>query len=643
MGREENIEDFFQGLKVTFTYATMYFKEHPVFLQAVEDLKKRIDSVIDVNPVLKIGITPHALLTEDKHWEKARLYEELATFFHYRKIKAITITKGVALDELVRFLNKMGLPPKEILKGGGPQAILEDQRIFHISIEELDYSQLLKSAGEQCKDIWAYLLKSVVDKESAEDIKAFTDNFEVICKELSIRDLRENAELRENMAIFLAYLRDHQNDKFRKCAKRLIKTILCNRDVSRETSIESLRIFFEGLAADDFADLLLAEIATNENFDSLSFGLFTQIADKDMHREIATSLAYKIRGDAVKDNQRVRKKLEELFFISPSPFISEVYQHTLLSVLQGISQGGKIIFDPDRVLKNYHCILLNLLIEEERPESLTLIGQNLLKVWEEAVQVKEQEFLNSFFVAMEIKKKKSLSLEDILAKIEEQIIHDIEKRTLENAMPSELSFLLDRVKKSAFDNHFYLRKIFKEKKVSPPILRLFLTLFPESLKSFYRQLKRRSFNLRLLRNIVECLKRVDSPVACEVLKYLFAFPGKLIKLETVKAMAYLSEYDRNFLFSILKKGDVFLRRESLRILAKEKENRADALRLLLTLSNPLGLRAKPLRENIELIVELNLIDAKPYLVDLSQTKSFWYRSVRRKAQEALGVWNEPEA
>ncbi|MDH5467353.1 MAG: hypothetical protein OEY25_08045, partial [Candidatus Aminicenantes bacterium] len=149
MNKEKALEDFFKSLSMSLKYASLYFKDHPWFIRSVRDVKRKMDIVFDAVSPLKISFTSKSLLAEDKYFEKEKIFEELAHIFHFRKIQSIEVRKGITIEELLTFLTMVYLPPEVILKEGGLNNILKEEKISHLTVEELDYSQLLKGEGEE--------------------------------------------------------------------------------------------------------------------------------------------------------------------------------------------------------------------------------------------------------------------------------------------------------------------------------------------------------------------------------------------------------------------------------------------------------------------------------------------------------------
>ena len=159
MENDKRYDDFLKSLRVAIANTSVYFPEHPIFIKSVEDLKTKITTVLSFYNPLRMNITPDSLAFGDDTLKDLMLYKDVANFFHLRKIKNLVIKSEVTSEELITFLTKANTSLENILRKGGLGNILKDKGISSIDVGVLDYSQLLKGEGEECKDIWLYLAK----------------------------------------------------------------------------------------------------------------------------------------------------------------------------------------------------------------------------------------------------------------------------------------------------------------------------------------------------------------------------------------------------------------------------------------------------------------------------------------------------
>ena len=95
MNKEEALNDFLKGLRIVFSNATAYSKDHPYFIKSVENFRQKIDTLFNFLNPIKINIAPNFLFLYDRCWDKEAPYVELASLLHFRKIKSIEFREGL--------------------------------------------------------------------------------------------------------------------------------------------------------------------------------------------------------------------------------------------------------------------------------------------------------------------------------------------------------------------------------------------------------------------------------------------------------------------------------------------------------------------------------------------------------------------
>ena len=639
MNKEEALEEFLKGLKAALNNGSVYFQEHPIFIKSSQELKEKIDALLNfVNP-LKVGFAADFLVVDGRNLENTGLIEWLAGFFHFRKIRSIEIKEGVAIDELMHFLAKFAQPPMQIFKEGGIENYLKKEPASRILLEVLDYSQLLYGEGEGYKDIWAFLFREVIEEKDAGKIAQLADNFGKIIAKFRSDDLLENEELRKNLGIFLNYLKNTDKDKFHKCAKDVVKLILQHGNIPQEDELAKLKFFFNGLGSVQLADTLWEEITENESFNPLSLNLFSVLIDNDRHKEIAFALASKSElTDAVID-PAMKKRIKELFSSPELQSATKVYQHILLSLLKDgrAQEAAQAALDYELLPVHYRRLILNLLAaENEKAVGLSLLREKILEEWDYIVKEKDIEFLKNFSSILRMKKDNP-SFTNIFEPLRIRISNFIENIIFQGTAIGDFEYFTGMLSRSSFKIDDYIKKIFKENLINQYIIKLFLVFFQkDGLPIFCDELKKRSSDMEFLKNIIESLRLVEDSLSIEILKEIFSFSSRIIKIEVLQAMQKMTAHDENFLFSVLKEKDIFLRKEAFAILADNEKTAPEALRELFGIFSPLGIRNYVLEENIGLVREKDAVMlARDYLIILSKKRFFWNSSLRKKAKEAV--------
>ncbi len=638
MYKEEALRDFLRALKLSIKNASIYPENHPTFIKSVTDVRNKIDSLLKVSSPLKIGFSPHSLFVEGKFFEKEILYKEIARDFHLRKIKTIEIREGITVEELNTFLAKVYLSPKDILETGGFRHILDEEKISHLAVEELDYSELLKGEGEELKDIWPYLLQEAVEQKDAQKITELADNFERTVGHIKIEDIFENVEMLENIDRFFAALKDIEKKKLRKCSKELLKAIIKNAEVLKETRVEDREKLFKDLHADDVASALLEEILTDDNFNTLSFQVFSKLAGKGEEKKIADSFSKQFHEQSlISHTPKVRNKIKDLLTAPTSDVISEVYRQTLSSLLNDFSFSEELTLDQNHLRKQYRYILLNMLDYEKRKKRLITILENIKAEWENIVR--EGDFGYLKYLLEVLNRKNELTGESLSSEISQNILNLVIDKAVSGGSPEDFVDFKRFLSKSFISVKAYLDKIFRENMFNAQVLKTFFLLYTDSLHLFQKHLLEKSSDSEFLHKIMESLENVDSSLSLESVKFIFSFSTGPTKLRALKAMQHFSTYDEGFLLKILEKGDYGLRKEALTILMREKSSKEKAIEMLFSVSSPRGIKNRILIENVRITQELELKEAKDSLTVLSQRKFFWNKNLRKEALKVLDKWN----
>ncbi|MFA5145607.1 MAG: hypothetical protein WC723_06380 [Candidatus Omnitrophota bacterium] len=640
MNKEETLVDFLKGLRIVLNNASAYPKEHPYFRKSVEVFKQRVDALFPFLNPIKIGITPNSLFIDGRFLEKLNLYTDLAEMFHLRKIKSIEFRQGVSEEELVDFLSSVSGPVREILRRGGIGNVLNREKTPRLYVEELDYSELLRDAGEESKDMWVYLFKTTVENNNLDKINEFADNFEKIIGKFNSRDLFEDAELRQSIYDFLNYLKDKEKDKFYNCTKGLLRIVLKGKNIPEKEKLDKVKVLFKSLNNEDLAETLLEAISKDENFNYLSFTVFSRLFDEDAHKAIAPTLEKEIKNEEfLKNNPRVRKKIKEVFSLPDSSFISPFYRQALSSLSEDSLPGNNFVFDRGLAQTHYRIILLNLLMRGKDIKSLDLVSGQLLKECDKAIEERDLKYLRFLWGALDNKIKEDASLFSSLEALESRISKFIENAAFEEEPPLGLEYFIDTLRKSSLGPDFYLDKIFNEGKVNPFILRLLFRFSSEDYPLFLDNLKRKHSDIELMGKIVKSLEAMDALKALEILKKMFYLSSTIIKIAVLRSMQVLAVGDSGFLLSVLDKEEAFLKREALLALTKNENEKGAALAKLFSIRSPFGRKNKILIEHMAIVEDIGLKEAAGYLGVLSKRPFFWNRDVRKKAAEVLRKWN----
>jgi hypothetical protein len=636
--KDELIRLMTRALRVAFKMASMYNPDHPAFKSSVNDLMAKVEALFAyVNP-LSIGFSPHALLIDGRFWEGERTYMDLAQLFHFRKIRRLEIRPGLPHAEFMRFASKIMLPVKMFIKEGGAQAIIKRENILHIAVDTLDYSVLLQGEGEEIKDIWPYLLMEAVEENDSAKFEELAGSFGKVVGKFNTEDLVQNEELHKNFTKFFHYLKDSSEEKYRVASKQLLKTIVSARKTPTESKFENLKLLISDLGEEDLASTLWEEIIGNDKFDSLSFSIFSRIIDKERHKKIATSLHALFHTENPQNRRaETESKLRSLMSGMSSSLHSEIYRQTLSNLLNEIDFEQKLALDHQLLQRNYRFLLLALLAREGPRERVLAEIKHIGEEWERIVQENDFEFLLAYQEVLEARSSE-LAAEAPLGEALRTIAEHVEGCLLQGETRPELDTFVDRLGRSLHDWDDYAATVFKDRIVSPSLLRACFRFFPDEADAFDAAIKKRSSDSELLGRIAEALRLIDTPRSLDLLKRIYEAGDTAVKVKALQAMQNLKEYDEAFLFPILAKRNELLQAEALVLLMRHERTKHVAFTKLFAIASPYGIRNRRLLRSLGIVSRYGLREAAPYVAPLTERKDFWNRKVRQAAERLLETW-----
>jgi hypothetical protein len=639
MNKEEILKDFLNTFKMSFRNASIYGTEHPAFTQSITSLKKKTDSLFRFFVPIQLGFTSRSLFIDERFWEKGQVFEELAKIFHFRKFKSLEISEGITQEELVYFISKLSVSPKELIKKGGPIKMMNKEELPHIAFKELDYYELLKGTGEEIRDIWVILLQEALETKNDEKILNLTESFEKVIKSFSLEEIVESDELIEALSGFFSHLDKIGAEQLRECAKEFMQTIMRKKQSLSDSDGEKLRKITRKFREKDLAATLWEEILTDDKFDALNFQIFSTLTGEEKKDGTAHYIASIFRkSEPLQSNPRTISKIKELLSESSSPLISEVYRNTLVTLLREISFQEELAFQHDLLSLNYRFMLINLIKKEKNKNEVVKLLKKLIDEWEKITEQKDYECLKAIYDVLK-ERKEELASEAAYNDINTHIVEFIERAILQGELSLYFEYFINAFEKSNLDVNVYLEKIFTDGKATPYILRSFFKFFKEYIFYFDLNLEQNASDSRLMKKIIESLRIMDLLISLVVLKNIYMQVDKRLKIDVLQAMQNLTEYDTKFLLPILKDKDFRLKAEAIVILMKDKSLKDHILRRMLAINSPFGTRNKRLLENIKIMEQKNIKEARPYLIALSKRKHYWNRRVRNQAKGVLEKGN----
>jgi len=621
----------------------MYSFDHPIFLETLTTVHQSIGSLFSISDSLRIGFTPSALIINDTTYDDHQVYASLGNTFHSKRIKALSIRSGVPLEELRSFLTCAGMQTKDIIKAGGINKVLTDKNLEYITVEELDYTELLHGEGEDCDDIWTYMLSDAVANNNKEAINKYASNFKGLMKKYKLTSLMNDPEACKNLEKFLSFLQANEESKYKECAKEILKSTVKNRDVLNEENLNSLSSFIKNLKTEDLADTLWGEIISDDNVDTLNLNLFSQLMDKEANDEIAESLKDKIeKNNILLKAPRVRNRIKDLFSGSSSSFIPKNYRHFLTLALEKISTTGILSYDRHHAETNYHAILTALIPFEKESSRMDKILVRIEEEWEKIKIENNIYFLFDLYTILQsLPKIEDERVYIHAAEITHVVTQHIEELIYNGQIGIEEFDKLSRSlsqEKEALEK--YYDKFFNEDKVNPFMLQLLLFVSRHNPRIFYYHLEQKKRSVNFIRKIIDLAKTLpQKDDAAYMLKQIYSFSKNFIRIKALQEMAKIGICDEEIVLPLLEKTPYHIKIEAVRVAITNKELLHKVVYILFAKHTLFGLNAHIIRAHIKIINELNIREAKNDIEYLASLNLFWNKGIRRDAQILLEKWD----
>ncbi|MDD4182919.1 MAG: hypothetical protein PHT53_03760, partial [Candidatus Omnitrophica bacterium] len=616
--RKIALDNFFKSLRITLNNCSIYFKEHPLFVKSIEKLHTDTLAVLSFLDPLALGITPNSLSVSGEYFEKESLYTDLATFLHRRKIKNIEIRRNITVSDVAIFVTSLSLPVLDIFKEGGLAYLLEKQAVTSVTIEELDYSSLLRTEGQEQKDVWAYLLKRAVKEKNEEQIKNIVENFDATLEKIAITDFSENENLRTSVAKFLNFLKTQEEQNFNKCARVLIRAVSNSKAYTGKDKMKQLAFLADSLTPQEITDILCQEVSSQDAFNVKSIELFSSLLDRSQNESVASALAQRIKKESGYNTTTVKKTKELLASLEESS-VKMIYQYALGSLIMDMGLAGSLSFDSEQMKKNYRTMLLNLFAEERITLGLLQIAERIYAELDKVFNDKDTIFVHDFFTLIAKKIDSGSGIRNILEEIKVKTDRKLEEALLLQKI--DVDSVIGLLSKTTFDKNFYLNKIFIEKDINYNLFSLYFNFFPRDISEFYREIKINSSDINFIKKIIEVLKNKDSKITCDILESIFYTASRFLKMEILQILQNFSNYNVNFILSILLEVELPVKRQAMSVVMKNNLLRQKAAGVLLSIPNRFGLKNKIINENINMIGEFRLIEARAGLENISKLKA----------------------
>lgn len=405
-----------------------------------------------------------------------------------------------------------------------------------------------------------------------------------------------------------------------------------------EEKLDKIKALFDSLCESDFSEILAKKILDPGALKRFNLDLFSKVIGTEKLGTVVSLTVKTIENNFIGNKHNLKNQIEQLLNSIAEPAISGIYHNATAGLLNSLSAAEDISFDRNLIHTNYRLILLNLFSGETNADTFSIITKEIMQELKKMEQNIDFEYLGLLISALKKKKAGDSQAALRFSEIDKELIAIIEKSFLEEAVPDSFQHLIDYPESSVLGAQFYLGKIFDEGKINDITLKLLLKFFANDLSLFYDYLSKRCQDIEMTEKILAILKTIDHNKLLDILEQIYLFSHNYIKLEILRIIGERGQYHKDFLMEVLSKEDAPLRKEALITLMKDEKIKQEILENLFSIKSPWRIDAVNLLSNIRMIEELNIRDARDYLVNLNKRIFFWNWEIKKKINNTLNAW-----
>lgn len=636
----EALNEFLAALRLCLKRFALYPEGHPAQKAFLLELKDKLDRLLFPEKCLWLGVTTKALRLQDGTYLTDKLHEEMARYLHGRRIQSLEIQAGLTEEELALFLKFLAKSQKADSFFSEELRAPQKEGFPHIKVQWLDYSLLLAEHGEEIKEVWTYLFDQALKSRQSQHLDQAASYLIKSLNRSSVCELASNEKQWPLWPDFFSSLRERRVKSFKPALSAVVKNLLTRPEQLTSPVLEEK---FQGLLEDfdeeTLASCLSEAFREDPSFDASKLGLWFRLTRSKKHGLMAAFFERNLETRLTQwPASFLRDKFSRLiqgYSINPYP---EAYYQAFLSLLKKIPEESRRQLERENLWR--HEISLRLLFFgcSQEPEamfdSLSFLARNLNRMME----ARDFSLLREFHYWLSERQAILASHEEYLPTLK-RLTAFIEEKILKEEDFPEQDYFVASLKRSALGLNYYLQNIFGEGRVSSAILKLFFRFFLEHIFYFDINLDEKAGDKAFLEKMIVSLAEVDCPASFVTLKNIFNFGDADLRRKVLLAMQRLSTFDENFLWPHLLERPFSWQKEALLLLKKKPASLERALKMLLARSSPLGIKNKALIEAAQLVGEIGLIEALPYLQALARRPFFWNYRLRKEVRKVLRFLN----
>lgn len=366
----ENIQDldlkilsaFIYELNITRRYALSYPLNHPIITNASDKVIHQLEKLLESQPAVTLGIARNVLLFNSGVLDRKNpVYSDLAGYLFAHGIAAITFSRKMTGEELIRMFKTLGAGGDAVRDQGGAVMLLQDAGITGIQVKEIDYGSFrvteetaITAPGKNVLEhesaaLWCRFVEGVMHGNLDSSGQGITSTEQIDPERLADFLNQRGAHPADSsdssygtaIASFMRQV-DRENLASTYDAESIQKLGKFVTKLSPELRRQFLQSSFDSLQGGDTAKKLLSQFPDEVILDALS-----DVNDKGSHLSQGVVNLLQIIAKTGKGSEQAKKsmaipnlsqdelshKLKDIFREDePSRYITDSYRSTLQSI-----------------------------------------------------------------------------------------------------------------------------------------------------------------------------------------------------------------------------------------------------------------------------------------------------------------------
>jgi len=167
-------------LNISLKNVAIYPSGHAQITRSIDNAFEILMRLFEIRPEMTFGVAKDTLLIGKDYLDRKNpVYRDFALSLNQQGIAAVTFSRGLSREELVRFHQVLSAKPDDIRARGGIKKVMEDSSIAHVSVTAIDYgsfhvtdeqeimSPRKQTGGEKGSDVWQDFVAHLSDNTLA--------------------------------------------------------------------------------------------------------------------------------------------------------------------------------------------------------------------------------------------------------------------------------------------------------------------------------------------------------------------------------------------------------------------------------------------------------------------------------------------